>query len=421
MSNLCIEYCIKGICRDAIASKKSKVIIFNGRGLKLDSVPEHQFYIGADHIEVVDSYQYLGISLKPSGSMQYAISELYDKASRAWFAISNVLYKYKRLPVDRAFQLFDSLIRPIALFSCEFWLPNILSKKNFLSKEALLKAWENLNFEVLNQKLCRLLLSVHKKCSRLAALGELGRYPAMIPALKHCLKYEWVLRNGDKNSLITKTIEEMANKPYLDTWYSRIQNIRTVLGIPRLYGCSDSVCLQLNRKLNSSFDRFWIDQVVAVKTGSDGLDHNKLRFYKTLKSSFTQEPYISNILNKSQRAWLTRYRVSAVPTLGIESGRYTRPVTPVTSRICKYCSSNKIDDEKHAILECSTFSIKRNCFIGKFTSLMPNFGQMSPEHQLLTILCPVNAEMAVCVSKYLKIITETRMKLDQGLSNYCEI
>ena len=85
-------------------------MIFNGRGRKFETVPEHQFYIGDDHIEVVDSYQYLGISLKPSGSMQYAISELYDKANRAWFAISNVLYKYKRLPVDRAFQLFDSLI-----------------------------------------------------------------------------------------------------------------------------------------------------------------------------------------------------------------------------------------------------------------------------------------------------------------------
>ena len=46
--------------------------------------------MGSDHIEVVDSYQYLGIKLKPSGSMQYAVGELYDKASRAWFAISNV-------------------------------------------------------------------------------------------------------------------------------------------------------------------------------------------------------------------------------------------------------------------------------------------------------------------------------------------
>ena len=174
------------------------------------------------------------------------------------------------------------------------------------------------------------------------------------------------------------------------------------------------------------FDRFWIDQISSEKIGNDGFDHNKLRFYKKLKSSFTQEPYITNILNKSQRAWLTRYRVSAVPTLGIESGRYTRPVTPVTSRVCKYCSSNKLDDEYHAILECDTMSIKRNCFFGKITSMLPDFREMSPENKLLTILCPAKTDLALCVSKYLKIITETRMKLDQGLSNtmlkyYCKI
>ena len=330
------------------------------------------------------------------------------------------------MPIGRAFQLFDSLIRPIALFSSEFWLPNILSKKNFSSKEALLKAWENFPFEVLNQKLCRLLLSVHKRCSRLAALGELGRYPSLIPALKNCLKYEWGLLKNDNGSIISKAVKEMASKPYLDTWYSRVQNMKALLGISQLYGSIDTVGLQLNKRLHSLFDRFWLDQISTEKIGNDGLDHNKLRFYKKLKSSFTPEPYITNILNKSQRAWLTRYRVSAVPTLGIEAGRYTRPVTPVTSRVCKYCSSNKLDDEYHAILECDTFLIKRNCFLGKITSMLPNFGQMSLDHKLLTILCPATSEIAVCVSKYLKIITETRIKLDQGLSNdmltnYCKI
>ena len=102
-------------------------------------------------------------------------------------------------------------------------------------------------------------------------------------------------------------------------------------------------------------------------------------------------------------------------TLGIESGRYTRPVTPVTSRICKYGTSNKIDDEYHAILQCDTFAIKRNCFFGKITSILPDFKALCPDDKLLTILCPSTSEIAVCVSKYLKIITETRMKLDQGL------
>ena len=59
-------------------------------------------------------------------------------------------------------------------------------------------------------------------------------------------------------------------------------------------------------------------------------------------------------------------------------------------------------------------------------ALFPRFEHMSPDHRLLTILCPSNVEIALCVSKYLKILTETRQKLDQGLSdtmltNYCKI
>ena len=72
----------------------------------------------------------------------------------------------------------------------------------------------------------------------------------MIPALKHIFKYEWAIRNGDKDTLISKAVEEMAKKPHLDTWYSRVQNIKSVLGIPQLYGCNDSVSLHLDRKLH---------------------------------------------------------------------------------------------------------------------------------------------------------------------------
>ena len=167
-------------------------------------------------------------------------------------------------------------------------------------------------------------------------------------------------------------------------------------------------------------------EVNAPKWGTDGSDHNKLRFYKILKGSFRQEPYISNIQNKSQRAWLTRFRVSAVSNLGLESGRYTNPVTPVNERTCRYCDTNCVDDEKHALFECSTFSLKRNCFIGRISSLIPNFSKLTPEDQLVTVLCPSSTIIAKTVSKYLGIIFETRKKLDKGLSSemlktYCKI
>ena len=229
----------------------------------------------------------------------------------------------------------------------------------------------------------------------------------------------------NQDSLVCKSVREMVIMPYLDTWYSRVQKMKTLLGIPRLHGNKDSVSLKISKRLNSAFDRFWIDEINTPKLGNDGLDHNKLRFYKTLKGSFTQEPYVTEIRNRSQRSWLTRYRVSAVPNLRMESGRYTRPVTPVESRLCRYCPNKCIDDEQHAILICETFKIKRNCFFGKISSLLPNFQEMSLNNKLLAILCPANAGIALCVSKYLGIITETRTKLDQGLSSdllltYCK-
>ena len=70
-------------------TKKTKVLIFNSRGLKLTN---NSFFVGGNPLEVVDEHQYLGIKLKPSGSFQFAVGELFDKANRAWFSISNVLY-----------------------------------------------------------------------------------------------------------------------------------------------------------------------------------------------------------------------------------------------------------------------------------------------------------------------------------------
>ena len=400
-----------------INESKTKVMIFNGQGRKLADSPNHLFLIGTDVIEVVDTYQYLGIKLKPSGSMQYAVSELFDKANRAWFAISNVLYCHKRLPVAKGLQLFDSLIRPIATFSCEAWLPNILPKASFNSKQALLKSWENFKSEILNQKMCRLMLSVHKRSSRLAVLGELGRYPMLIASLKHCLKYEWHLSQCDSKSVVSMVVREMRSKPELDTWYSRVQVIKGLLNTDNIHGKKETVSKFLDKKLKSCFDRFWIDQINQTKFDINGNDHNKLRFYKSIKGSFSPEPYITNVTNRSQRAWLTRYRVSAVANLRVESGRYTRPVTPVEQRVCCYCSSNTLDDEMHAILQCSTMSLKRNCFIGRMSALCTGFESMSAENKLATVLCPKNTEMAICVSKFLGIISETRNKLDLGLSD----
>ena len=375
----------------------------------------NKFYLGNNALEIADNYQYLGIKFKPSGSFQFAIGELFDKANKAWFAISNVLYQHKKLAVKKALQLFDSLIRPILLYAVEFWLPFLIPKKGFNSFDSLIKFWENFKPEVLNQKVCRMLLSVHKKCSRLAVLGELGRYPLLVPALKLCLKYQYSIETSDKSTLIYKAFNDMRSSPEMDSWFSRTDQIKSLLDIKRSYGPPNKVGHMIEKNIKSKFDIFFLNEINQTKMGNDGQDHNKLRLYKTFKGSFTPEPYINNIPNRNQRAWLSRFRTSA-HNLRVESGRHTSPVTPLSKRVCIYCDSGECDTELHGILLCKTFELKRKCFLSRVSAMCPLFSTHPVEQQLVILLCPPTAELGKCVSKYLGIISNTRKEIDNGLN-----
>ena len=120
--------------------------------------------------------------------------------------------------------MFDTIVTPISLYGCEVWAPLSLQKKSFRNSESLMAGWQSFQPELLNQKVSRLLLGVHRKASRLAVLGELGRYPLFVRAISHALKYEWhVSTQASKSSLIYMAMEEMKGMGNVDTgWYSRI-------------------------------------------------------------------------------------------------------------------------------------------------------------------------------------------------------
>ena len=82
---------------------KSQVMIFNPRGLLLDKDPEYQFFAGTHKLKMVNEYTYLGIKLTPSGAASQGASELFAKAKRSWFSISNLIFRHKRMSTDKAF------------------------------------------------------------------------------------------------------------------------------------------------------------------------------------------------------------------------------------------------------------------------------------------------------------------------------
>ena len=159
-------------------------------------------------------------------------AELHAKASRAWFGISNIIHKNKRMESNKVFGIFDSLITPIATYASEFWLPFTLSKTGFNSFEKLFDTWGLFRAETINQKCARLFLSVHSKASRLAVLGELGRYPTFISSLSQCLNFKLsLISRATNNNLIGHMLKEMKimSENNQDCWLTRVIQMENLL------------------------------------------------------------------------------------------------------------------------------------------------------------------------------------------------
>ena len=80
--------------------------------------------------KVVNEYTNLGVKLTPSGSASHGASELFLKSKRSWFSLSNRIYRHKRMSTEKAFQIFDQLVSSIGLYTCESWLPLIMTNSD---------------------------------------------------------------------------------------------------------------------------------------------------------------------------------------------------------------------------------------------------------------------------------------------------
>ena len=102
-----------------------------------------------------------------------------------------------------------------------------MQKKCFDSEQYLLQFWETQKCETVHQRLCRMLLSVHNKFSRLAVLGDLGRHPMLVRGLQSCLSYRHSLASKPGISLASLAKAEMTALAGQgkDCWLARVQRL----------------------------------------------------------------------------------------------------------------------------------------------------------------------------------------------------
>lgn len=136
---------------------KTKLMVFRGGGPLRQN--EKWFYNGTK-LETVSCYKYLGSLFTPKLVWSACQKSLCAQAKRGLFLVRMYDHACGGLPVDLLFDIFDSMIAPILLYSSEIWSSEVAK-----------------HVEKVQTDFCKFVLKVPTQTSNLAVLGETGRYP----------------------------------------------------------------------------------------------------------------------------------------------------------------------------------------------------------------------------------------------------
>ena len=163
---------------------KTKIMIFN----KGKSLNKCSFRYGADELENVKSYKYLGLIMSPFGNFNLARQELKKVALKALYKLRKEMGNHFRENIKLTMKLFDALISPLLFYASEVWG---IDCNGQLEKDPA---------ELVQNKFLKWLLGVNKYCNNNACRAETGRFPMRIEAQCRNFKF-WLTLTKNENKL----------------------------------------------------------------------------------------------------------------------------------------------------------------------------------------------------------------------------
>ena len=363
-----------------VNTNKTKAMIFNTNGKRL-SLP---LYYDNKPLECVREYKYLGTLFTVSGTFTKTTEDLYSRGLKAFFKLRRQIAQ-SSIKCSTYAHLFDTMVKPVLLYGSEIWAPcaitarKLKSNKQFNIEESYMK----LHVEKLNSLLCRTMLGVNAKTTKMALYSETGRYPLYIDALVNSVNYLKRLESRNCSNLLIESLQcnkEMAEQN-VSCWFSNLQRIMDVINEDVLED-RNTTCRTPHHILKCRFDRYWYEKAFTAHN-SQANSGSKLRTYQLFKTTIHREEYLDILPNRSMRSAMARFRVSS-HNLNIETGGYLKQAT--YERVCNLCSHNVIEDEVHFLAACPAYKDQRKRLFNTAQKNCANFAKLDDKSKLIWLL-----------------------------------
>ena len=368
---------------------KTKVMVFrNGGPLRSNE----KWYFNGKLLEVVNAYKYLGTMFSPKLVWTLCQKTLAAQAKKGLYLLRKYNYACNNLPIDVQFELFDSMIAPILLYSAEVW--------GFCKTE---------HIERVHTGFCRYVLGVPSHTPTAAVLAETGRYPMYVHYHRRCVKF-WLKLLSMPDTRYPKACYNMLlslDQVGRNTWAGSVRQLLCTYGFQDVWEAQSveniNVFLrEFTNRVKSAYDSEW-EHTVAQSS--------KLTLFRSLKpDGIVRESYLRNVTLKVYRSGLTKFRCSA-HELRIEKGRHSNEL--LADRVCRLCLKHTgnyvLEDEFHFLMCCPLYENLRGQYLFELTA-----GQKSYE-AFLTLLCDESENSQLNLASFIYQAYKVRRTLLQDL------
>ena len=329
MDNL-LEYCNKW--KLTVNCDKTKIIIFRRKKAKNNP----KFIFNGKDIEVVEEFQYLGVTFNYKGNFASNHINVKGKATRALFALLSK-HRSLNLPIDITIDIFDKTVIPIMLYGIE-----------------TIGVEDCKTLETIHLKFCKYLLNVKTSTPNCMIYGELGRYPVHITITTRIISY-WFKLLSSKQTKLNRIIYDVlfymyVNDIYKSKWLDFVKKTLDNNGFGYIWVCQgvninyNMFKSEFKNRLVDVFKQEWKVSVEQCR---------KCILYKYIKTTFKFEQYLTKI-PWSLCKYLVKFR-TCNHKLTIETGRYNN--IEINQRTCDICNMNLLGDEYHLFYDCDNIYI----------------------------------------------------------------
>ena len=327
--------------RLTISVKKSKTLIFNLAGRFIRDT----FKLDDKILEPVQSFCYLGVDIRSSGSVKHAANVLNDKGCKALRPLLCAIARFN-IPVKTSIRLFHTYISPILLYNTENLCTLSDKELTKFDRNFIYSNTSTSKIDITHRKMLKFVLGVSRSCPNLAIHGETGETPISMKSCRLTLNFWHRVTNLPDTSLAKKALLENIN--LRTNWIKTIEKLINTLNLADKIDNHEKFKKATKFALENGYKRWW-------KVALNNPELSRLNFYKKIKSEFGSENYFK-LPSFQQRRIISKLKCSD-HYLEIEKGRHKKGNmrTMKHERLCTLCKSGQVEDEEHFLLKCAIY------------------------------------------------------------------